>query len=112
MAAKKRILVTEDITGAGIDRLKDKYEVQAEPDLWKKIPQLEAAIQGTDALIVRNQTKVNDALLWKGKALQVVGRAGAGYDNIDLKKTPFPWPNMYSASFWPWPGRSRARTAP
>jgi len=84
MSPQKRILISEDITGTGIERLKQKYHVQTDPDIWKKIPALEEAIPGFDALIVRNQTKVNASLLSKGKALRVVGRAGAGYDNIDV----------------------------
>jgi D-3-phosphoglycerate dehydrogenase len=84
LADKKRILICEDVTGTGIDRLKGKYEVQFEPDLWKKIPELEEKIQGCDGLIVRNQTRVNASLLSKAKALRIIGRAGAGYDNIDV----------------------------
>lgn len=38
-----------------------------------------------DALIVRGRTKVTDAVLSAGKNLKVVGRAGVGVDNIDLK---------------------------
>lgn len=84
MSPQKRILISEDITGAGIERLKQKYHVQIDPDIWKKISALEEAIPGFDALIVRNQTKVTASLLSKGRALRVVGRAGAGYDNIDV----------------------------
>jgi D-3-phosphoglycerate dehydrogenase len=80
----QKILISEDVTGAGIDRLKGKYQVHQDPDLWKKIPELENLIPGFDALIVRNQTKANAELLAKGKALRVIGRAGAGYDNIDI----------------------------
>jgi D-3-phosphoglycerate dehydrogenase/(S)-sulfolactate dehydrogenase len=35
-------------------------------------------------LIVRNQTKVNTSLLAQAMALRIIGRAGAGYDNIDV----------------------------
>jgi D-3-phosphoglycerate dehydrogenase / 2-oxoglutarate reductase len=84
VSPQKRILISEDITGAGIDRLKQKYQVQIDPDIWKKISALEEAISGFDALIVRNQTKVTASLFTKGRALRVVGRAGAGYDNIDV----------------------------
>ena len=84
MSPQKKILISEDITGTGVERLKQKYHVQIDPDIWKKIPALEEAIPGFDALIVRNQTKVDASLLSKGKALRVVGRAGAGYDNIDV----------------------------
>lgn len=84
MSPQKRILISEDITGTGVERLKQKYHVQIDPDIWKKVSALEEAIPGFDALIVRNQTRGTASLLSKGKALRVVGRAGAGYDNIDV----------------------------
>jgi D-3-phosphoglycerate dehydrogenase len=79
-----KVLICEDVTGTGIDRLKGKYQVQYQPDLWKKVPELEGQIQGFEGLIVRNQTRVNASLLAQAKVLRVVGRAGAGYDNIDV----------------------------
>ena len=84
MSPQKKILISEDVTGTGIDRLKQKYHLQIDPELWKKVPALEEAVAGVDGLIVRNQTKVTASLLSKAKALRVVGRAGAGYDNIDV----------------------------
>ncbi len=84
MASPNKILISEDITGTGIDRLKGKYQVHYDPDLWKKVPELEGLIPGYDALVVRNQTKVNASLLAQATALRVIGRAGAGYDNIDV----------------------------
>ena len=85
MADHKKILVSEDVTGTGIDRLKAKYDVLSDWDLWKKGPELQEAVREIDALIVRNQTKVTAALLTGAPRLVVVGRAGAGYDNIDVK---------------------------
>ena len=84
MAHPKKILISEDVTGTGIDRLREKYQVHYDPDLWKKIPELERMIPTYDALIVRNQTKVNASLLAQAMALRIIGRAGAGYDNIDV----------------------------
>ena len=84
MSPQKKILISEDITGTGVERLKQKYHVQTDPDIWKQVSALEEAIPGFDALIVRNQTKVTASLFSKGSALRVVGRAGAGYDNIDV----------------------------
>lgn len=84
MPNKKKILICEDITGTGTDHLKEKYPTDFAPDLWKKVPELEEKIQSYEALIVRNQTKVNASLLSKAKSLLVIGRAGAGYDNIDV----------------------------
>src|SRR4030042_6439148 len=84
MADPKKILITEDVTGIGIERLKGKYQVFADPDLWKKIPELGKAVENVEALIIRNQTRVNAGLLSGAKSLKVIGRAGAGYDNIDV----------------------------
>ena len=84
MADQKKILITEDVTGIGIERMKRKYLVSADPDLWKRAPELGKAIENADALIIRNQTRVNADLLFRAKSLQVIGRAGAGYDNIDV----------------------------
>ncbi|HYB20316.1 MAG TPA: hydroxyacid dehydrogenase [Thermodesulfobacteriota bacterium] len=84
MPDRKKVLICEDVTGTGIDRLKEKYHLEFSPDLWKRVPELEEKVQGCEGLIVRNQTKVNASLLSKGESLQVIGRAGAGYDNIDI----------------------------
>ena len=42
-------------------------------------------VTGYEALIVRSATKVTREVLQAGKKLKVVGRAGAGVDNIDVK---------------------------
>ena len=84
MPARTKILISEDVTGTGIETLKKKYEVAYDPDLWKKIPELEKAVGEVDALIIRNQTKITPTLVNKAKNLRVIGRAGAGYDNIDV----------------------------
>ncbi len=85
MADGKKILIAEDVTGSGVDRLKQKYQVESDWDLWKKIPQLKDALRDADALLVRNQTKVNADLLAQARLLKIIGRAGAGYDNIDVE---------------------------
>lgn len=84
MPPRARILITEDVTGTGIETLKKKHEVVYDPDLWKKVPELERAVGDFDALIIRNQTKITPTLVNRGNNLKVIGRAGAGYDNIDV----------------------------
>lgn len=37
-----------------------------------------------DGLIVRSKIKVDEELLSRGRKLKIVGRAGVGYDNVDL----------------------------
>src|SRR5690554_785247 len=42
------------------------------------------AVEDVDALIIRSD-KVTEAVLDRAKKLKIVVRAGAGYDNVDLK---------------------------
>ncbi len=84
MGGNKKIVISEDVTGSGIERLKKIYDVRTDPDLWKNIPQLKAALKDCEAFIVRNQTKVTAELISDAALLRVIGRAGVGYDNIDV----------------------------
>lgn len=81
----KRILITENVTGAGIDGLKKKYDCRWEKDLWQKPEELLRIADQYDAMIVRNQTKVTAGLLKAASRCQVVGRAGVGIDNVDVR---------------------------
>lgn len=42
------------------------------------------AVGNVEALLVRSQTRVDEALLERAGALLVVGRVGVGYENIDV----------------------------
>jgi len=53
---------------------------------YKTKDELLAAVEGVDAMIIRSDI-VDAAVLEKATALKIVVRAGAGYDNIDLKAT-------------------------
>ncbi|CAJ1407654.1 unnamed protein product [Effrenium voratum] len=51
---------------------------------YKSKDELLAAVSGVDAMIIRSDI-VDASVLEKAEALKIVVRAGAGYDNIDLK---------------------------
>jgi D-3-phosphoglycerate dehydrogenase len=78
------ILITENVGARWIEELKRKFTVALEPDLWKSPDKIKALLPGCRALIVRNQTRVNADLLAAVTTLEVVGRAGAGLDNIEV----------------------------
>ena len=78
-----RILITEQIDGAAVDLLSQNHEVLIEHRLWSDTEQLEARSVDIDAIIVRNQTQVTANLIQSASHLKVIGRAGAGLDNID-----------------------------
>lgn len=78
-----RILVSDGLEEAGLKILRQVADVTVDPkispeDLLKVLPEY-------DALIVRSRTKVTKDVLSAGERLKVVGRAGVGVDNIDLK---------------------------
>lgn len=79
------ILITENVNARWVDELKKKFSVAIEPDLWKSPDKIKALLPGVRALVVRNQTKVTADLLSAGPQLVVLGRAGAGLDNVDVK---------------------------
>lgn len=79
------ILICENIRGEAVDCLSRRFNVAFAPDLWKDAAELRRRVSDYRALIVRNQTQVNHALLQAGGKLIVVGRAGVGLDNIDVK---------------------------
>jgi len=78
------ILITENIKGSAIDALKQQFEVSFEPDLWQDSQALMEKVALYKAVIVRNQTQVTRELIQASPSLCVIGRSGAGLDNIDV----------------------------
>ena len=79
------ILVTELIWPEGLDKLAASARVVYDPDLWREPQRLREEVEPADALIVRNQTRVDASLLESGLSLKAIGRLGVGLDNIDLE---------------------------
>jgi len=79
------VLIPEEITGVAVDRLASRFEVVSVPELWRDPAELIERIPEFRALIVRNQTCVDRRLLEAARKLLVVGRAGAGLDNVDVR---------------------------
>jgi D-3-phosphoglycerate dehydrogenase / 2-oxoglutarate reductase len=77
-----KVLISEKLAPAGIENLREHYEVDVRPGL--PVDELHDAIGAYDALIVRSATQVDGALLARAENLKVVGRAGVGLDNIDV----------------------------
>ena len=63
--------------------LSNNIEVDVITDF--SIEDLIANISIYDGLIVRSATRVTKEIIEKAKNLKIIGRAGAGVDNIDLK---------------------------
>ncbi len=78
-----RVLVTEKIAQSGLDLLAEAgHQIDVREGLSPD--ELLSAVEGAHALIIRSATKVTAEVLAGGTALQVVGRAGVGLDNVDV----------------------------
>lgn len=79
-----RILVTEKIADAGLDRLR-KAGHDVDVELGPTEEQLLELVPGAHALIIRSATQVTAEVIRAGADLVVVGRAGIGLDNVDVE---------------------------
>ena len=77
-----KILVADGISPKGIALLAD-YEVDVRDKLSHE--ELLGIIGGYDALMVRSASKVTAAVIARAENLKIIGRAGVGVDNIDVK---------------------------
>src|SRR5262249_54510435 len=79
------VLISENITGEEMDKLRQRFDSVFEPNLWKEPDKLLAMIHNFRALIARNQTQITRELMEAGTRLEVIGRAGVGMDTVDLE---------------------------
>lgn len=77
-----KIIVTDSVAEEAINLLKEKHEV-----LFKELrgEELAKEIGEYDAIMVRSATKLTKEIIENAKNLKVIGRAGIGVDNIDVK---------------------------
>jgi D-3-phosphoglycerate dehydrogenase len=79
-----RVLLTDPLGPEGLARLREQpdLEIEARPGLPPA--ELQQAVRGFHALIIRSGTKVTAEVLAHADLLRVVGRAGIGVDNVDV----------------------------
>lgn len=78
-----KILIADQIAQPGVDLLRaEGWIVDVKPTVSPS--ELRAIIGGYDALIVRSRTHVSAPVIEAASRLKVIGRAGAGVDNIDV----------------------------
>ncbi len=79
-----KVLVCDPIHEDGVKILKDAgFEVDINPEI--SYEELKRRVRDYDVLVVRSRTKVTREIIEAGEKLKVVGRAGAGIDNIDVE---------------------------
>ena len=78
-----RVLVKEKITDAGVDLLRNEFDVEL--GLEMSDAELAERIADFDAILIRSATKLNADLIERAERLKVIGRAGTGVDNVDIE---------------------------
>lgn len=82
----RRVVLADAISPAGVELLTGEERLAVDDLAGEPREKLKEALPGAAALIVRSGTTVDADLLDAGGALQVVGRAGVGVDNIDVEE--------------------------
>lgn len=101
-----RILVSDKLGAAALDKLNEYADVDVDVKIGLSKEQLLEIIPHYDGLIVRSGTQVTADVLAAGKKLRVVGRAGVGVDNIDIKAA-----SIYGVVVMNTPGANSMATA-
>jgi D-3-phosphoglycerate dehydrogenase / 2-oxoglutarate reductase len=78
VSPRPRVLVAEPIADAGVELLREHFDVDTEAK------DLAQAIGDYDAIVVRSATKLTAELIERADRLKVIGRAGVGVDNVDV----------------------------
>jgi len=78
-----RVLVAENVGASGIELLRQRFEV----DTGFDSPgfDLSARIGDYEGILIRSATKMTAELIERAERLKVIGRAGVGVDNVDVK---------------------------
>jgi D-3-phosphoglycerate dehydrogenase len=83
LAAPYRILVAEQIADAGVQMLRERFDVDLGVG-WSG-EELAERIGAYDGILIRSATKLTAELIARGENLKVIGRAGVGVDNVDVE---------------------------
>ncbi|MFH1540629.1 MAG: phosphoglycerate dehydrogenase [Elusimicrobiota bacterium] len=82
----KKILVSDPLANEGVEILKKNPEFSVDVKTGLKPEELLQIIGEYDGLLVRSETKATKEILDAAKKLKIIGRAGTGVDNIDVKE--------------------------
>ena len=83
-ASAPRVLISDDLSPAAIAIFKARG-IDTDVKVGLSKDELEKLIGDYDGLAIRSATKVTEKVLGAAPRLKVVGRAGIGVDNVDIK---------------------------
>jgi D-3-phosphoglycerate dehydrogenase / 2-oxoglutarate reductase len=79
---KPRILIAEQIAGAGVELLRELFDVDVAEGLTPE--ELGERIGVYHAIVIRSATKLTGDVIARAENLRVIARAGIGVDNVDV----------------------------
>ena len=82
LGGQQRVLVAEEIADAGVELLRERFDVDLGLDLSREA--LAERIGDYDGILIRSATRLDAELLERAERLRVIGRAGIGVDNVDV----------------------------
>jgi D-3-phosphoglycerate dehydrogenase len=85
MERRFRVLVTDEIDPEGVALLRAHPDIEVVERPTRPASEVLAEIGEYDAFVGRSATRVTRELLQAGDRLRVIGRAGVGVDNVDLR---------------------------
>ncbi len=80
-----RILICDGMDESGLNTLQSAEGVTVDAPDQPGFEEIKRVLPEYDAMVVRSRTRVTAELLENAARLKVIGRAGAGVDNIDVK---------------------------
>jgi D-3-phosphoglycerate dehydrogenase len=83
MNERPKVLVKERIADAGVELLRDRFQVELGLE-WDGA-ELQSRIGEFDAILIRSATDLDSGLIDRAERLKVIGRAGTGVDNVDVE---------------------------
>jgi D-3-phosphoglycerate dehydrogenase / 2-oxoglutarate reductase len=83
MNEQPKVLVKERIADAGVELLRDRFQVELGLE-WDG-DELQSRIGEFDAILIRSATELDSGLIERAERLKVIGRAGTGVDNVDVE---------------------------
>ena len=80
----KKVLVSDSLSAEGIEVLKNTPGIEVDVMTNLTPDELKGVIKEYDGLVIRSATKVTQSIIDSAENLKVIGRAGAGLDNVDI----------------------------
>ncbi len=81
----KRVLVSDSMATEGVEIFRKTPGIEVDVITKHTPEELKELVSGYDGLVVRSSSKITKEIIESAEKLAVIGRAGAGVDNIDVE---------------------------